>query len=91
MNWHGLGLVLGEVASAFRVVFEALSETLRHENPTPDLTDLDHAIARLRLAIDKRAGNPVLSHNAVVLPFVVDTLRRDLGDLTDALARSATT
>jgi len=70
---------------------EALSETLRDENPTPDLTDVDQAIARLRIAIDEGAGNPVSSHNTVVLPFVVDTLRRDLGDLTDALARPATT
>jgi hypothetical protein len=91
LDWHGLGLVLGEVASAFRVVFEALSETLRHENPTPDLTDVDQAIARLRIAMDEGADNPVSSHNAVVLHFVVDTLRRDLGDLTDALARPATT
>ena len=91
LDWHGLGLVLGEVASAFRVVFEALSETLRHENPTPDLADVDEAIARLRIAIDEAADNPVSSHNAVVLLFVVDTLRRDLGDLTDALARPATT
>jgi hypothetical protein len=91
LDWYGLHLVLGEVASAFRVVFEALSETLRDENPTPDLTDVDQAIARLRIAIDEGAGNPVSSRNTVVLPFVVDTLRRDLGDLTDALTRPATT
>jgi uncharacterized membrane protein YccC len=91
LDWQGLGFVLGEAADAFRVVFEALSGTLRHENPAPDLSDVDQAIAKLRIAIDEGAGNPVSSHYAVVLPFVIDTLRRDLGDLTDALARPATT
>jgi hypothetical protein len=50
---------------------------------------VDQAIAKLRIAIDE--DNPVSSQCAVVLPFVIDTLRRDLGELTDALARPATT
>jgi hypothetical protein len=42
------------------------------------LTDVDQAIAKLRIAIDE--DNPVSSQCAVVLPFVIDTLRRDLGE-----------
>ena len=53
---------------------------------TPDVTKLDQAIAKLRIAINKAADNPLASHNAIVLPFVIDTLRRDLGDLIDARA-----
>jgi hypothetical protein len=40
-DWQGLGLVTGEVASAFRLVFEALSDTLLHDTHVPDLTELD--------------------------------------------------
>jgi len=40
---------------------------------------MDQAIAKLRIAIDKAADNPLV-------PFVIDTLRRDLGDLIDARA-----
>jgi len=68
------------------VVFEAVSDTLLHDNRAPDVTKLDQAIVKLRIAIDKAADNPLASHNAIVLPFVIDTLRRDLGDLIDARA-----
>jgi hypothetical protein len=47
---------------------------------------VDQATAKLRIVIDKAADNPLASHNAIVLPFVIDTLRRDLGDLIDARA-----
>ena len=105
-DWYGLRPVLGEVAGSFRAVLEALAGTLRGENFAPelgpDLTDLDRAIAKLRSAIDAGAddpvasgapvalGGPVAPRRPVVLPFVIDTLRRDLGDLADALARPAT-
>jgi uncharacterized membrane protein YccC len=90
LDWQGLDLVLSEVASAFRVIFEAFSDTLLHASPAPDLANVDQAIAKLRIAIDD-AHNPVASHDAAVLPFVIETLRRDLADLTDVLARPATT
>jgi Fusaric acid resistance protein family len=90
-DWEGLGLVMAEVASAFRRVFEALSNTLLHDTQVPDLTELDQAIARLQTVTDKDADNPRSPHRAIALPFVIDTLRRDLGDLIDALARPATT
>jgi hypothetical protein len=77
---------MAEVASAFRRVFEALSDTLLH-----DLTELDQAIAKLQTVTDKDADNPRSPQRAIALPFVIDTLRRDLGDLIDALARPATT
>jgi hypothetical protein len=77
----------GRGASNFRVVFEAISDTLLHDNHAPDVTKLDQAIAKLRIAIDKAADNPLASHNAIVLPFVIDTLRRDLGDLIDSRSR----
>jgi hypothetical protein len=90
-DWQGLGLATAEVASAFRLVFETLSDTLLHDTHVPDLTELDQAIAKLRIVTDKGADNPRSPHNAIALPFVIDTLRRDLGDLIDALARPATT
>lgn len=86
LDWQDLNLVLGEVASSFRVVFEAVSDTLLHDNHAPDVNELDQAIAKLRIAIAKGADNPLTSHNAIVLSFVIDTLRRDLGDLIDARA-----
>jgi hypothetical protein len=88
---QGLGLVTAEVASAFRLVLEALSDTLLHDTHVPDLTELDQAIAKVRIVTDKGAENPRSPHRAIALPFVIDTLRRDLGDLIDALARPATT
>jgi hypothetical protein len=38
-DWQGLGLVTAEVASAFRLVFEVLFDTLLHDSHVPDLTD----------------------------------------------------
>jgi hypothetical protein len=35
-------------------------------------------------------NNPRSPHLAIALPFVIDTLRRDLGDLIDALVLPAT-
>ena len=90
-DWQSLGLVTAEVASALRFVFDSLSDTLLHDTHVPDLTELDQAIAKLRIATDKRAENPRSPHRAIALPFVIDTLRRDLGDLIDALERPATT
>jgi uncharacterized membrane protein YccC len=86
-DWQGLGLATAGVATAFRVVFEALSDTLLHDTPVPDLTELDQAIAKLRIGIE----NPRSPHGVIALSFVIDTLRRDLADLIDALARRATT
>jgi hypothetical protein len=40
---------------------------------------------------DEDADNPRAPHRGIALPFVIDTLRRDLGDLIDAVARPATT
>jgi hypothetical protein len=91
LDWQRLGPVLNEVASALRAVFEALSDTLRHEHPEPDLSNVDQAIAKLRISYDESADMSVASQDAVALLFVIDTLRRDLGDLTDALARPETT
>jgi Fusaric acid resistance protein family len=88
-DWQGLGLVTAEVASAFRLVFDSLSDTLLHDIHVPDLTELDQAIARLRIVTDKGVDNP--RSPQIALPFVIDTLRRDLGDLIDTLARPATT
>jgi hypothetical protein len=99
-DWRRLGPVLGEVAGRFRAIFETLAGALRQGNPastpSPDLTDLeptelDGAIAKLRSAVDAGAGDPAALREASVLPFVIETLRRDLGDLADALARPAKT
>jgi hypothetical protein len=86
---HGLDPVLGEVAGSFRAVLETLAVTLRREDraPAPDLAELDRAIAKLRSALDAGAEGPGASRKPVALAFIIDTLRRDLGDLADALAR----
>jgi uncharacterized membrane protein YccC len=91
LDWKDISAILGEVASALRGALAALSDTLLHENPAPDLTDVDQAIAKLRIAFNEGTDNPGSSHTAIILPFVIDMLHRDLGDLTDALARPATT
>jgi hypothetical protein len=90
-DWRDLGLVMAEVASAFRLVLKALSDTLLQDTQVPDLTELDQAIATLRIVTDKGADDGCSPHRPIALPFVIDTLRRDLGDLIDALARPATT
>jgi hypothetical protein len=89
-DWKGLGLVTAEVASSFRLAFEALSDTLLHDTQVPDLTGLDQTIAKLGAVADEGADNRCSPHRSIALPFVIDTLRRDL-DLIDALARPATT
>jgi hypothetical protein len=81
----------GRGASNFRVVFEALSDTLLHDNHAPDVTKLDQAIAKLRIAIDKAADNPLASHNAIVLPFVIDTLCAAISAILSTLAQPAAT
>jgi hypothetical protein len=56
------------------------------------LLDIAAAQGAFRTATDKDADNPRSPpRSAIALPFVIDTLRRDLGDVIDALARSATT
>jgi hypothetical protein len=57
----------------------------------PGLAELDQAIAKLRTVTDEDADNPRAPHRAVALPFVIDRLPRDLGDLIHAIARPATT
>jgi len=78
-DWQGLGLVTVEVATAFRRVFEALSDMLLHDTDVPDLTQLDQAIAKLQIVTDESVDNRRSPHSAIALPFVIDTLRRDLG------------
>jgi hypothetical protein len=85
-DWQSLGLATAEVASAFRLVFEALSDRLLFDTHVSDLTELDQAIAKLRIVTDKSAENRRSPDRTIALPFVIDTLRRDLGDLIDALA-----
>jgi uncharacterized membrane protein YccC len=89
-DWHGLGVAMTEVASAFRLVFEVLADTLLQNNRAPDLTELDLAIAKLRIVTGNGAHSPGPPPSAIALPFVIDTLRRDLGDLIDAVARPRT-
>jgi uncharacterized membrane protein YccC len=92
-DWQRLGPVLGDVASGFRAALETLAATLRPEHQAPhrgradlDLTELDETIAKLSNAIDAGADDPAASRDNGVLSFVIETLRRDLGDIADALA-----
>lgn len=85
LDWDSLREVFGEVATAFRGVFDALCDTLLDGKPVPDLAAVDQAMAKLRLAVSQEPGR---SDSSIVLPFIFETLRRDLGDLVDALVRS---
>jgi uncharacterized membrane protein YccC len=88
LDWTGLGPLLGETASACGAAFDGLSASVLTGKPVPPLDaldTLDAAIAKLRTAIDDAAG-PVPRAGASALPFVMETLRRDLGDLADGLA-----
>ncbi|MDW6021373.1 FUSC family protein [Mesorhizobium sp. BAC0120] len=83
LDWRGLGPPLSEVGDAFRAALEALSEALLSSNHVPDLGELDAAIMKLQLALDRE---PQVPPAAAVLPFIFQTLRRDLGDLIELLA-----
>jgi uncharacterized membrane protein YccC len=78
-TWQGATPVLGEVAAGFGEVFRGLAEALRTGGDAPDLAPLDGLVAKLRPAMSDGA------RDASVLPFVIETLRRDLGDLAGVL------
>jgi uncharacterized membrane protein YccC len=84
LDWKESELVLGDVAKSFAGVFEAVAEFLLRKGPAPDAARLDPAIARMQLAFEHAPDATRASRSATILPFVVDTLRRDLADLIDA-------
>jgi uncharacterized membrane protein YccC len=77
-DWPALAQVLGELAASFRAAFDALAESTLSQAPPPDFAAPDEALAKLTAAIRQE-------HGFAGLPFVIETLRRDLGDLGDAL------
>lgn len=79
-NWPALTPVLDELAVTLRADFAALVAASLASAPPPDFAAADQALARLPTA---------LGENLVGLPFVIETLRRDLGDLADALKSPA--
>jgi uncharacterized membrane protein YccC len=83
LDWPVLGLELSEVADAFCSVIDALSQALLSASHVPDLTALDAALAKLQEALNRE---PQASRGAAVLPFILETLRRDLADLVELLA-----
>src|SRR5262249_29447436 len=72
VDWPALAPVLGELAAAFRADFEALALSSIAGAPPPDFARSDQAVARLPAAIGEGPG-------LAGLPFVIETLRRDLG------------
>jgi len=85
LDWQRVGPALAELAATFAAAFAGLAQSLRGEGPAPALAPLDDAIARLQSALADPAG-PAPSEGAGALPFVMETLRRDLADLADALS-----
>ncbi len=89
LDWPRLGPALAALAAGFDAELATLAAALRQDDPAAahDFTALDAAIAGLHRAIEAGADDPAVSTTMSVVPFVIDTLRRDLGDLADALAR----
>ena len=81
-DWQALGPVLAELGAALRADFETLAASLLSPTPHPDFAAADQALARLH---DIASG----PHGLAGLPFVVETLRRDLDDLVDVLKHDA--
>ena len=89
LDWQGLQPLLDEVASGFRSILAAVADTLAHGADLPDFAELDGTIAKLNAAVGEASNDGPASRGAAVLPFVVDTLRRDLGELVNVLAAGA--
>jgi uncharacterized membrane protein YccC len=89
LDWPRLGPALAALAAGFDAELATLAATLRRDDPAAahDFTALDAAIAGLHRTIEAGADDPAVSKTMAVVPFVIDTLRRDLADLVDALAR----
>jgi uncharacterized membrane protein YccC len=77
-DWQALASELGELAASFRTAFETLARSALSGTPPPDFAAPDQATAKLAGAIRQE-------HGFAGLPFVIETLRRDLGDLAEAL------
>ena len=81
-DWQGSAAILAELAAALRADFDRLAASLLGQTPHPDFAAADQALAKL---------HDVAGHSAGLggLPFVIDTLRRDLDDLVEALKATA--
>lgn len=84
LDWARLGDPLRDIGSAYRATLEALSEAVLEAKPVPDLAAVDQAMAKLKLAVSQETGD---SHSMIALPFVFETLRRDLGDVVEVVTR----
>lgn len=85
LDWQACGPVLDDVSQAFRAAFDGLAEAMLGVHEIPRLDPIDAATAMLRTRLNKEAGK---SPDAAVLPFVLDTLRADLVELADGIART---
>jgi uncharacterized membrane protein YccC len=81
-DWQALGPVMAELATALRADFDTLAASLLGPTPHPDFAAADRALVKLH---DIAGQSPALAG----LPFVVETLRRDLDDLVEALEATA--
>jgi uncharacterized membrane protein YccC len=81
-DWQAFNPVLAELAAALRADFDMLAASLLGPTPHPDFVAADHALEKLR---DVAGQTPALAG----LPFVIETLRRDLDDLVEALRATA--
>ncbi|HET6468832.1 MAG TPA: FUSC family protein [Geminicoccaceae bacterium] len=82
-----------DLAAALRSFLEGAGTSLANGAAQPDLAAVDAAIQRflaawraLRPELERAAGALEQADRLMALPFAVETLRRDLGDLAAALA-----
>jgi uncharacterized membrane protein YccC len=89
-HWPELDRAIDELADVFHRAFEALGHALTHGGSTGAIRDLDLAIGKvidaLSMAADRAPDLPASAQQKLgVLPFTIQTLRRDITDFADIL------
>ncbi|MGI4984981.1 MAG: FUSC family protein [Janthinobacterium lividum] len=82
-HWPELVDVIDQLEHALHRAFDGLAQAMSHGGSTGTVREIDAAIARLIEVLD-HPPTP-LSQKPGVLPFTVETLRRDIGDFADVL------
>jgi uncharacterized membrane protein YccC len=81
--WPELNAALDQLEHALRQALDGLAQAMRHGGSTGAVREIDGAIGRL---IDVLEHAPTaMPHKLSVLPFTIQTLRRDIGDFADVL------
>lgn len=82
-QWPALDHAIDALESTLRRALDGLSHALLHGGATGAVRDIDGAIGQLIDALEQAPMS--LSMKPGVLPFTLQTLRRDLGDFADIL------